>query len=129
MFATFGSAFVWKGIGMAAPFAGIGLGLFPDPNDTLLDEMMSRNELGIGLFAPCSHASEKGGLFGLLSQPAETDPAFHVYEDRAGEFRWNLKAGNHEKMASGESYTRREDAVRAISRLKQLVAISGIRFD
>jgi uncharacterized protein YegP (UPF0339 family) len=37
-------------------------------------------------------------------------------------WRWRLKAGNHEIMASGEGYATRENCERAIERLKQDVA-------
>ena len=40
---------------------------------------------------------------------------FEVYRDKAGEYRWRLLASNREVVAdSGEGYTRREDAHRAI---------------
>ena len=29
---------------------------------------------------------------------------FEIYKDRKGEFRWRLKAGNGEIVATGESY-------------------------
>lgn len=29
---------------------------------------------------------------------------FEIYKDKAGKFRWRLKAGNGEIVASGESY-------------------------
>lgn len=35
---------------------------------------------------------------------------FVVYEDKAGEFRFRLKAGNGEIVASGESYPTRAGA-------------------
>lgn len=39
-----------------------------------------------------------------------------VYEDKAGEFRWRLLFANGQVAAdSGEGYTRRDDAHRAIS--------------
>jgi uncharacterized protein YegP (UPF0339 family) len=46
--------------------------------------------------------------------------AFEVYEDRAGEFRWRLRARNGSVVAdSGEGYTERNKAVRAIERVKR----------
>lgn len=41
---------------------------------------------------------------------------FHVYQDRAGAFRWRLvDQGNGRLIAdSGEAYSRRTDAIRAV---------------
>ena len=37
---------------------------------------------------------------------------FEVYEDRAGEYRWRLKAGNGQVVASGEGYDTKAAAIR-----------------
>ena len=43
---------------------------------------------------------------------------FEVYKDKAGEYRWRLLSSNGRIAAdSGEGYTRREDAHRAIATL------------
>ncbi len=43
---------------------------------------------------------------------------FEVYKDKAGEYRWRLLASNGQLTAdSGEGYTRRKDAHRAIAAL------------
>lgn len=43
---------------------------------------------------------------------------FEVYKDKANEYRWRLLASNGRMVAdSGEGYTRREDAHRAIAAL------------
>lgn len=43
---------------------------------------------------------------------------FEVYKDKAGEYRWRLLAANGQLTAdSGEDYTRREHAHRAIAAL------------
>ena len=43
---------------------------------------------------------------------------FEVYRDKAGEYRWRLLSSNRQVVAdSGEGYTRREDAHRAIGSL------------
>lgn len=43
---------------------------------------------------------------------------FEVYRDKAGEYRWRLLAVNGQIAAdSGEGYTRREDAHRAVATL------------
>jgi len=37
---------------------------------------------------------------------------FEVYKDKAGKFRWRLKAGNGEVVASGEAYESKSGAVK-----------------
>ena len=37
-----------------------------------------------------------------------------VYQDEAGGWRWQRRAGNGEIISSGESHTRRSDALRAV---------------
>ena len=50
---------------------------------------------------------------------------FEVYRDKAGEYRWRLLASNGKLIAdSGEGYTRREDAHRAIAAM--LLAINDV---
>jgi uncharacterized protein YegP (UPF0339 family) len=50
---------------------------------------------------------------------------FEVYKDKAAEYRWRLLASNGKLAAdSGEGYTRREDAHRAIAAL--LLAINDV---
>jgi uncharacterized protein len=45
---------------------------------------------------------------------------FTVYQDRALEWRWNLKAANGNKIAdSGEGYRNRSDCVDAINLIKR----------
>lgn len=46
---------------------------------------------------------------------------FDVYQAADGDWHWRLVAGNGEIMATGEGYTRRRDAVRAIRTLKVAV--------
>jgi len=44
---------------------------------------------------------------------------YHVYRDRAGYWRWSLKASNGLKVAdSGEGYVNRSDCLRAIVLVK-----------
>lgn len=38
-----------------------------------------------------------------------------VYQDKAGEWRWRVVAGNGEIVAEGESYTRLDDAARGLN--------------
>ncbi len=45
---------------------------------------------------------------------------FEVYKDVRGEWRWTLKAGNHETIAtSGEGYINRADCLHGIELVKQ----------
>lgn len=41
-------------------------------------------------------------------------PRFYVFKDKAGAWRWHLKAGNGRIIAQGESHTRKADAIRAV---------------
>jgi uncharacterized protein len=46
-------------------------------------------------------------------------PKFEIYLDVAGKYRWRLKDGNNEKVASsGESFASRENAKRAARNVK-----------
>jgi uncharacterized protein YegP (UPF0339 family) len=47
-------------------------------------------------------------------------PAFELFEDSAGEYRWRFLAANGEEIAdSGEGYTERNDAVEAAERVRE----------
>jgi uncharacterized protein YegP (UPF0339 family) len=52
-------------------------------------------------------------------------PRFSTFKAKDG-FRWKLKAANGEIIATGEAYTRREDADRAIQTVKDAVITIGI---
>ncbi len=39
---------------------------------------------------------------------------FEMYKDPSGQYRWRLKAGNGEIIASGEAYRHRDDCIRAV---------------
>jgi uncharacterized protein YegP (UPF0339 family) len=44
---------------------------------------------------------------------------FEIYEDTSGNYRWRLKAGNGQKVAtSGESFDSRSNAKRAAENVK-----------
>jgi len=53
-------------------------------------------------------------------------PRFEVFQDAAGEHRWRLRAANGEIVAVSEGYTRRHDAVRAVSRVRMLAAKASL---
>lgn len=43
---------------------------------------------------------------------------FELYHDKAGKYRWRLKAGNGEIIAVGEAYESRSGAVNGIESVK-----------
>lgn len=47
-----------------------------------------------------------------------------LYEDEAGEHRWRLRAANGEIVATGEGYTRPEDAARGFKAARRAMALS-----
>lgn len=86
------------------------------------------------LIADCSEGyANKGNLKRAVSRVRELvgpadylqfDPTgFEVYQDAAGEWRWRLVHKNGNTLAdSGEGYTRRNDATRAVKRIQERVA-------
>lgn len=53
---------------------------------------------------------------------------FEVFQDRAGEWRWHLKAANGRIMAdSGEGYISRANAERALRAFRARVAAADVR--
>ena len=42
-------------------------------------------------------------------------PQYQVYRGKGMDWRWRLRAANSEIVASGEGYTRRQDAVRGVN--------------
>lgn len=52
---------------------------------------------------------------------------FEVYEDKSGKFRFRLKAGNGEIVASGESYPTRKGAEDGCEAVKR--AASGAKIE
>ena len=50
---------------------------------------------------------------------AEKCPKFEVYNDKAGEFRFRLKAGNGQIIAVGEGYTTRANCINGIESVKK----------
>lgn len=43
---------------------------------------------------------------------------YYMYKDGSGYWRWNLKAANHEIIASGEAYYNKADCQHAINLVK-----------
>ena len=55
-------------------------------------------------------------------------PTFIVYQDRAGEWRWRLQHRNGRVIAdSGEGYTRKRDAMRAVDTVLLAIFDADIR--
>ena len=48
-----------------------------------------------------------------------TNPKFEVYQDKAGEFRFRLKARNGEIIATGESYKAKSGCMNGIDSIKR----------
>lgn len=43
---------------------------------------------------------------------------YTIYRDSVGEWRWNLKAANHETIAHGEGYKNKSDCEHAVDLVK-----------
>ncbi|GIG66931.1 YegP family protein [Phytomonospora endophytica] len=52
---------------------------------------------------------------------------FELYTDKAGKYRWRLKAGNGEIIAVGEAYESRTGAVNGIESVKRNAPVAEIR--
>src|SRR3954462_14761928 len=51
---------------------------------------------------------------------AKSSATFEVYKDKAGEFRWRLKAGNGQNIASsGEGYAEKRGCLAGIESVKR----------
>jgi uncharacterized protein YegP (UPF0339 family) len=51
---------------------------------------------------------------------AKSSGTFEVYKDKAGEFRWRLKAGNGQNIASsGEGYSEKRGCLAGIESVKR----------
>jgi uncharacterized protein YegP (UPF0339 family) len=59
-----------------------------------------------------------------MAEMSET--AFEVYQGSDGEWRWRLKAGNHEIVASSEGYTDKAGAIRAVGSMKRWVENAAV---
>lgn len=47
---------------------------------------------------------------------------FNIFQDRAGEWRWTLIAGNGEPVATSEGYTTKYSAERSAARVREIAA-------
>jgi len=50
---------------------------------------------------------------------AEKHPKFEVYKDKAGEFRFRLKASNGQVIAIGEGYTTHANCIKGVESVKK----------
>ena len=48
-----------------------------------------------------------------------SEPVFEWYKDKAGKFRFRLKAANGEIMAVGQAYASKDDCVNGIESVKK----------
>lgn len=53
-------------------------------------------------------------------------PRFNVYEDKAGEWRWRMRADNNEIIAVSEGYTTKQNCVENIRLIKKTAATTPI---
>ncbi len=53
-------------------------------------------------------------------------PKFVIFEDKAGEFRWRLVAGNGEPVAASESYPHHQMAVNSAYRVKEIANLATV---
>ncbi len=51
---------------------------------------------------------------------------FEVYEDKAKKFRWRLKAGNGEIVASGEAYNTKQAAKKGCEAVQRAAAGANV---
>jgi uncharacterized protein len=51
---------------------------------------------------------------------------FEIYEDSKGEFRFRLKAGNGEVVATGESYKTKSGVINGVDAVKRAAAEAEI---
>ena len=56
----------------------------------------------------------------------EKNPKFEVYQDRAGEFRFRLKASNGQQIAASEGYTTKAACLNGIESVKKNAASAPI---
>ena len=71
---------------------------------------------------------------GLLNEVRQTTAAtdspdggrFEVYQDKAGKFRWRLKAVNGEVVASGEAYESKSGAIEGTAAVQRAAAGASV---
>ena len=58
--------------------------------------------------------------------PPTGDPRIYYWMSSPRDWRWNLRAANHEVMASGEGYTTKQGVIRGIDTVKKAMAIADV---
>ncbi len=79
-----------------------------------------RSLFGEQLHVACSY------LIHLTQSPMAL-PEFQVFQDRAGEFRWNLVSRNGETVCVSEGYTTRYGAWQSAKRIREIASAAYIR--
>ncbi|EPY99869.1 YegP family protein [Mannheimia haemolytica] len=52
---------------------------------------------------------------------------FEIYKDAKEEFRWRLKAGNHEVIATSQAYTTKQGCQKGIEAVKKVTPETEIK--
>ncbi|QLB16315.1 DUF1508 domain-containing protein [Mannheimia varigena] len=52
---------------------------------------------------------------------------FEIYQDAKGEYRWRLKAANHEVVATGEAYKTKQGCQKGIEAVKKVTAETEVK--
>ncbi|WGE51521.1 DUF1508 domain-containing protein [Actinobacillus equuli subsp. haemolyticus] len=53
---------------------------------------------------------------------------FEIYKDAKGEFRWRLKSGNHQTVATGgEGYATKQSCQKGIEAVKKITAETAVK--
>jgi uncharacterized protein YegP (UPF0339 family) len=70
------------------------------------------------------------GLFAFCATAAAADLKFELYKDKAGEYRWRLKAANGEIMATpGQGYKAMADAKSNIESVKKSATDEKMKYE
>ncbi|EXI61915.1 hypothetical protein MHD_00505 [Mannheimia granulomatis] len=52
---------------------------------------------------------------------------FEIYKDAKEEFRWRLKAGNHEVIATSQAYTTKQGCQKGIEAVKKVTSETEVK--
>ena len=78
--------------------------------------------LFVGLFGACASATAAPPEAGKLK--------FEVFKDKAGEFRWRLKAANGQTLATGgQGYKEKADAKRGVELVQKAATDDKMKFE
>jgi uncharacterized protein YegP (UPF0339 family) len=83
--------------------------------------------LSLLVWNPSALALQNDGDEAGAGRKAAPAAKFEVYKDRAGEFRWRLRALNRKVLAgSGEGYAAKADCLAAIESVKRAAASAPV---